>query len=90
MLGDLWQGQVHRNYCGIFVQCIRWIFKNRLVRLLPQLHNRMPCELLAGNAPDISEFLEYEWYQPVWYYDSVAFPQQHKLMARWIGVAHRI
>lgn len=27
MLGDLWQGQVHRNYCGIFVQCIRWIFK---------------------------------------------------------------
>jgi hypothetical protein len=58
------------DFCTMYTMDIQ----NRLVRLLPQLHNRMPCELLAGNAPDISDCLEYEWYQPVWYYDSVAFP----------------
>jgi hypothetical protein len=46
--------------------------------------------VLTGNTPDISEFLEYKWYQPVWYYEPTAFPEQRKHLARWIGVAHRV
>ena len=64
--------------------------RNRLARPLPQLHGRTPYEIISGNTPDISEFLEYEWYQPVWYYEPSTFPEQEKHLARWIGIAHRV
>jgi hypothetical protein len=38
---------------------------------------------LTGNTPDIS-------YQPVWFYEPSAFPEQRKYLARWIGIAHRV
>jgi hypothetical protein len=57
---------------------------------LRQLHERTPYEILTGNTPDISEFVEYEWYQPVWYFEPSAFPEQRKYLARWIGIAHRV
>jgi hypothetical protein len=74
------------DFCSMYIMDLR----NRLVRPLSQLQGRTPYELLTGNTPDISEFLEYEWYQPVWYYDLAPFPQQRKRIARWIGIAHRI
>ncbi len=40
--------------------------------------------------PDISEFLEFTWYEPVWYFEPAAFPEQTRKMARWMGVAHRV
>ena len=64
--------------------------RNRLARPLPQLHGCTPYEVLTGNTPDISEYIEFSWYQPIWYYEPDVFPQQNKFLARWIGVAHRV
>lgn len=74
------------DFCCLYVVELR----NRLARPLPQLHGRTPYEIIAGNTPNISEFLEYEWYQPVWYYEPTVFPNQEKHLARWIGIAHRV
>jgi hypothetical protein len=52
------------DFCCTYMTELR----NRLARPLPQLHGRTPYEIISGNTTDISEFLEYEWYQPVWYY----------------------
>ena len=64
--------------------------RNYLARPLPQLHARTPHEILTGNTPDISEFLEFTWYEPVWYYKPAPFPEQTRKLVRWIGVAHRV
>jgi hypothetical protein len=45
---------------------------------------------VTGNTPDISELLEFEWYQPIWYYEPSEFPRQNKIIGRWLGIAHRI
>jgi hypothetical protein len=74
------------DFCTLYTTDLR----NRLARPLHQLQGRTPYEVLTGNTPDISEFLEYEWYQPVWYFDPTAFPNQRKILARWIGIAHRV
>jgi hypothetical protein len=74
------------DFCTLYATDLR----NRLARPLHQLHGCTPYEMLTGNTPDISEFLEYEWYQPVWYFEPTAFPNQRKILARWIGVAHRV
>jgi hypothetical protein len=60
------------------------------VRPLHRQHGRTPYEILTGDTPNLSEFLEYEWYQLVWYYEHTAFPEQRKHSARKMGLAHRI
>jgi hypothetical protein len=65
-------------------------FRNHLARPLPHLHGRTPHEVLTGNTPDISELLEFSWYEPIWYFDTAPFPEQTRKIARWIGVAHKI
>ncbi len=74
------------DYCCKHVVELR----NRTARPLPQLNGRTPYEILTGNTPDISEFLEFVWYQLVWYYETQVFPNQTRLPARWLGVAHRV
>jgi hypothetical protein len=64
--------------------------RNFLARPTPHLKGRTPHEILTGNTPDISEFLEFSWYEPIWYFEPEPFPQQTRKMARWIGVAHRV
>jgi hypothetical protein len=49
--------------------------RNRIARPLPQLHGRTPYEVLTGNTPDISEFLEFSWFQHIWYYEPSVFPE---------------
>ncbi len=64
--------------------------QNCRARPLPQLHGRTPYEILLGYTPDVSEFLEFEWFQPIWYFDPSMFPDHEKLMALWIGKAHQV
>ncbi|MGH7954979.1 MAG: hypothetical protein ACREOZ_03375 [Gloeomargaritales cyanobacterium] len=54
------------------------------------LHGRTPQEHVIGNTPDISEYNEFDWYQPIWYYESSDFPGNKRILGRWLGVSHRI
>jgi hypothetical protein len=41
--------------------------------------------------PDILEYLDYHWYQSLWYYDQDAqFPEDYRKLGKWIGAAHRV
>jgi len=65
--------------------------RNSIARPLPQLHGRTPYEVLTGNTPDISEFLEFRLlFQYVWYYEPSVFPEQNRNIARWTGIAHQV
>jgi len=74
------------DFCCQYVAELR----NRIACLLLQLHGHTPYKMITGNTPDISKFLEFTWYQPVWYYAADVFPQENKLLGRWIGIAHRV
>eukprot|EP00590_Aulacoseira_subarctica_P011644 CAMPEP_0172424146 /NCGR_PEP_ID=MMETSP1064-20121228/21716_1 /TAXON_ID=202472 /ORGANISM="Aulacoseira subarctica , Strain CCAP 1002/5" /LENGTH=1711 /DNA_ID=CAMNT_0013165931 /DNA_START=811 /DNA_END=5943 /DNA_ORIENTATION=- len=56
----------------------------------PTLDNRSAYEVLTGNTPDISEFLDFEFYQWVKYFEPVAFPASREYLGRWLGKAHGI
>ena len=45
-----------------------------------------PYEQVMGYIPDISELVEFEWYQWVWYSDPVS--PSRTLLGRWLGPAH--
>jgi hypothetical protein len=52
------------------------------------LHGRTPYELMTAITPDISQYTNFDWYQPIWYLDTGSFPEEKLLMGRWLGVAH--
>jgi len=71
-----------------FLLFLRGRLRNRLARPLPHLHGQTPIEKITGNTPDTSEYLEFKWFDLVWYYKPQAFPSERKLLARWISAAH--
>jgi hypothetical protein len=75
------------DYCGEWVSAIRRLTAHDI----PSLQDRVPCEVVEGNTPDISEYVQFDWYQYVWYHDpAVQFPDDPKKIGRWIGVAHDV
>ena len=55
------------------------------------LHDRTPYEIVTGHTPDISEYLDYKWYDVIWYYDQLEpFPNERRKLARWLGVSHHV
>lgn len=52
---------------------------------------RTPLEVVTGVTPDISSIMDYDFYEPVWYYDEISasqIPKSH--IDRWLGQAYNV
>ena len=86
----------------VIVECFIVTFKSRKCVVVdgvfashvkfPQLYNlngRTPYEIVTGGTPEISEYLDYGWYDNLWYYDQeAAFPNDQRKLGKWLGVTH--
>jgi hypothetical protein len=52
------------------------------------LDGRTPMEQVTGETPDISEYLDFGFYDWVWYKDNAGLGDN--CIGRWLGVAHRV
>ena len=50
---------------------------------------RTPIEFITGETPDISEWLDFDFYDWVHYWDSPEDKDNPKI-GRWLGVSHRV
>ena len=58
---------------------------------LAKLQGRTSYKFVFGHTPDISEYIEFDFYNWVWYRDRDAeYPNERKRIGRWSGVAHRV
>jgi hypothetical protein len=72
---------------------VQYVSETRALTALdaPGLRGRTPYEIITGRTPDISEYIDFSFYDWIWYYDSeVAFPEQKRKLGRWLGVSHRV
>ena len=51
-------------------------------------NDRTPYELVHNETPDISEYVNFKWFDFVWFWNPVDFQKQN--LGRWLGVAHSI
>ena len=52
---------------------------------------RTGYELVFGSTPDISEYVEFEFYDYCWYWDTPQdYPHEKRQVGRWLGIAHRV
>jgi len=74
------------DYCAVYACEIRSLTAHPHFAL----QGRTPYEMVTGKTPDISEYVEFSWYDPLWYYDQEDFPESRRRIGRWLGVAHRV
>jgi hypothetical protein len=49
---------------------------------------RPGAEVLTGDTQDTSEYLHFDWYQPVYHYDDKkVYPEEREELGRWLGSA---
>jgi hypothetical protein len=73
------------NHCTIYHCELR----NLIVHPHFKSPGQMPYEIVTGRTPDISEYLDYHWYQTMWYLDQeTQFPDDWRKPGKWIRVAH--
>ena len=74
------------DYCTVYESEIMSLTASTLY----QTDGRTGMKIITGNTPDISEYVEYDWYEPIWYYEQLDFPAGGRLLGRWLGVSHRV
>lgn len=78
-----------RLWCYV-TEHVAWIM-NLTASDLFRLGGRTPYEWMHGHTPDISEYIEFDMYEPVWFFaNEEPFPNDTKQLGRWLGVAHKV
>ena len=62
------------DYCCMLVAKLKTLTVNNYY----MAKGRTPYEIVTGETPDISEYMAFSWYQPVWYLDNATFPEDRK------------
>ncbi|GAX14347.1 hypothetical protein FisN_UnNu047 [Fistulifera solaris] len=52
--------------------------------------DRTPYEILTGDTPDISEYIDFDFYDWVWFYNNPNDKEAPPEIGRWLGVSHRV
>ena len=69
------------------------VYETNILNRIPRgQQQRTGIEMVTGETPDISEWIDFEFYDRVWYYGQkkIEIDGSGRRLARWLGVAHRI
>jgi hypothetical protein len=69
------------------------IYIAEILSIVAQGKNGRPgIEAVMGHTVDISEWLDFEFYDYVWYWDEKGsdMTEEQRLIGRWLGIAHRV
>ena len=69
------------------------VYESNILNRIPRgSQQRTGLEIVTGETPDISEWIDFEFYDRVWFYDhkKMEIDDTGKGLARWLGVAHRV
>ncbi|KAI2511702.1 Reverse transcriptase (RNA-dependent DNA polymerase) [Fragilaria crotonensis] len=69
---------------------LRWVceIQNRTSNSSRELGGRCPLEKVTGESVDISEYLDFGFYDRVWYKDNAGLGETK--LGRWLGVSHKV
>ncbi len=69
------------------------VYETNILNRIPRgQQQRTGIEIVTGETPDISEWIDFEFYDRKWYYDQkkIEIDGSGRRLARWLSVAHRV
>ena len=88
-----WRSKMRKRNVPRRLWCFGLEHQARLMNFIPRGRNdRSGYEIVTGRTPDISEYLDFDFYDLVWYWRSAhpSLSEHDRELARWMGVAHRV
>ena len=67
------------DYCWEYVTALKVLTATRHF----MLDERTPFEKVYGHTPNITEYIQYRWYEWIWFYDIIELNK--KSLGRWLG-----
>ena len=68
-----------------------WELSSLMVPPMYRNKGRSGYEIVFDHTPDISKYVEFEFYDYCWYWDTPqSYPHEKKQLGRWLKVAHRV
>jgi hypothetical protein len=61
-----------------------------MCRIASYCDGRTGIERITGETPDISEWLDFDFYDLVWFWDNNPNAAENPRLGKWLGVAHRV
>jgi hypothetical protein len=92
-LKQKWRNKMGSRNVPQQIWCFGLEHQARLMHFIPRGHNkRSGYEMITGKTPAISEYLDFNFYDLVWYWrqPSPSLSEHDRELARWMGVAHRV
>jgi hypothetical protein len=95
-IGELkkrWRNRMNRKKVPKRLWDYGLIYESGILNRIPRgSSGRTGLEIVTGETPDISEWIDFEFYDRVWVYDhkKIELDSTGKRLARWLGIAHRV
>jgi hypothetical protein len=69
---------------------LRWIseISSQTYSTAGSMHGHIPLATVTGETPDISEYIDFGFYDEIWYKDNAGLSPPQP--GRWLGVSHRV
>ena len=87
-----WYREMFRTFCPRGLWCYGYPYVAKIMQLTAstagRLQGRTPLEALTGETPDISEYLDFGWYDRVWYKEDAGLGETK--LGRFLGPSHKI
>ena len=65
-------------------------YDTELILRIASRDGRPPLGKLTGDTIDLSEYLDFDFYDPVWYWETLSGEKGEALPGRWLGIPHYI
>jgi hypothetical protein len=93
-LGKRWRLRMDRKQVPARLWDFGLVHEGALLTCISRGHDgRTGYEEVTGNTPDISEWLDFEFYDLVWWLDRPTKPSitmVQRCLARWLGILYRV
>ncbi len=92
-LKQKWRNKMGSRNVPRCLWCFGLKHQARLMHFIPWGHHEQSgYKIITGKTPDISEYLDFDFYDLVWYWHqpSPSLSEHDRELARWMGVAHRV
>ena len=85
-----WKHRMARKKAPRRVWDFGLVYESEILSLMACGHNRHSgYEEVFGETPDISEWLDFDFYDLVWWLDDQpSYPDEKRRLTRWLGVSH--
>lgn len=92
VLKSRWKVQMQRKNVPSRLWDYGLVYEGEILsRITRHNHPRTGLEQLMGDTPDISEWLDFEFYDQVWYHVASNDPTTPpRAVGCWLGVSHRV